>query len=130
MFAFSLVPVPLVFNSFIGYRLNNKSSRISRKALSTARKKISNLNEELSLSAAKIIFSYIKDKLQLSSDNLDPITVEDLLHDVLDESLLKELIHLLKVCDGSYYGRMQDNSETDIEQKTIDLLEKIDGQIK
>ena len=71
-----------------------------------------------------------KDKLHLISDNLDPITVETLLRDILDESLLNELIHHLKVCDGSYYGRMQDNSETDIEQKTIDLLEKIDGQIK
>ena len=130
MFAFSLVPAPLVFNSFLGYRLNSKSSRISRKALSTARKKISNRSKELSLPASKIIFSYLKDKLQLTSDNLDPITVEDLLRDILDESLLNELIHHLKVCDGSYYGRMQDNSETDIEQKTIDLLEKIDGQIK
>ena len=130
MLAFSLVPAPLVFNSFLGYRLNSKSSRISRKALSTARKKISNRSKELSLPASKIIFSYLKDKLQLTSDNLDPITVEHLLRDILDESLLNELIHHLKVCDGSYYGRMQDNSETDIEQKTIDLLEKIDGQIK
>ena len=130
MFAFSLVPVPLVFNFFLGYRLNSKSSRISRKALSTARKKVSNRSEKSSIPASKIIFSYLKDKLQLTSDNLDPITVEDLLRDALDASLLNELIIHLKVCEGSYYGRMQNNSETDIEQKTIDLLEKIDGQIK
>ena len=128
--SFLLVPVPLVFNSILGYRLNSETARASRNALSNARKKIKNTEVDSPIPASKIIFSYLKDKLQLTSDNLDPIVVEGLLTGVIDETLLNDLINHLKVFDGSYYGQINDNNEADIVGKTIELLEKIERQIK
>ena len=128
--SFLLVPVPLVFNSILGYRLNSETARASRNALSNARKKIKNTEVDSPIPASKIIFSYLKDKLQLTSDNLDPIVVEGLLTGVIDETLLNDLINHLKVFDGSYYGQINDNNEADIVEKTIELLEKIERQIK
>ena len=128
--SFLLVPVPLVFNSILGNRLNSETARASRNALSNARKKIKNTEVDSPIPASKIIFSYLKDKLQLTSDNLDPIVVEGLLTGVIDEILLNDLINHLKVFDGSYYGQINDNNEADIVGKTIELLEKIERQIK
>jgi len=128
--SFLLIPVPLVFHSILGYRLNSETARISRNALSNARKKIKNTDVGSPIPASKIIFSYLKDKLQLTSDNLDPIVVEGLLTGVIDETLLNDLINHLKVFDGSYYGQIKDNNEADIVGKTIQLLEKIERQIK
>ena len=128
--SFLLVPVPLVFNSILGNRLNSETARASRNALSNARKKIKNIEVDSPIPASKIIFSYLKDKLQLTSDNLDPIVVEGLLTGVIDETLLNDLINHLKVFDGSYYGQINDNNEADIVGKTIELLEKIERQIK
>ncbi len=128
--SFLLVPVPLVFNSILGNRLNSETARASRNALSNARKKIKNTEVDSPIPASKIIFSYLKDKLQLTSDNLDPIVVEGLLTGVIDETLLNDLINHLKVFDGSYYGQINDNNEADIVGKTIELLEKIERQIK
>ena len=56
--------------------------------------------------------------------------MEGLLTGVIDETLLNDLINHLKVFDGSYYGQIIDNNEADIVGKTIQLLEKIERQIK
>ena len=125
-----LIPLPLVLNMFLGYRLNSKPARISRNALLNAKRKIKNFNGNISESSSKIIFSYLKDKLQLPSDNLDSIMVEKLLSDLIDENLLNDLIRHLKQCDSAYYGKLKYDISTSVESDTISLLVKIDRQIK
>jgi len=125
-----LIPLPLALNTFLGYRLNSKPDRISKNALSSAKRKIKDSKRDISESASKIIFSYLKDKLQLSSDNLDAIIVSDILNDLIDEELLNDLIRHLKQCDSAYYGQVKYDNNTDAEIETISLLNKIDRQIR
>ena len=125
-----LIPLPLVLSTFLGYRLNSKPARISKNALSSAKKKIKDSKRNISESASKIIFSYLKDKLQLSSDNLDAIIVSDLLNDLIDKELLNDLIRHLKQCDSAYYGQVKYDNNTNAEIETISLLDKIDRQIR
>ena len=126
-----LIPLPLVLNTFLGYRLNSKPARISKNALSSAKKKIKDSKgRNTSESASKIIFSYLKEKLQLASDNLDTIIIADILDGLIDKELLNDLIRHLKQCDSAYYGQVEYDSGTDVEIETISLLNKIDRQIK
>jgi len=130
LFSILLVPFPLILNTFLGYRLNSKPARISKNALSSAKRKVKDSKRNISESPSKIIFLYLKDKLQLASDNLDTIIVADILNGLIDEDLLNNLIRHLKKCDSVYYGQMKNDNKTDIERETISLLYKIDRQIK
>ena len=130
LFSILLVPFPLILNTFLGYRLNSKPARISKNALSSAKRKVKDSKRNISESPSKIIFLYLKDKLQLASDNLDTIIVADILNGRIDEDLLNNLIRHLKKCDSVYYGQMKNDNKTDIERETISLLYKIDRQIK
>ena len=53
-----LIPLPLVLNIFLGYRLNSEPARISKNALSNANKKIKSSEHNITESASKIIFRY------------------------------------------------------------------------
>ena len=125
-----LIPIPFIFNTFLGYRLSNKPSRISRNALSNAIKKINDPMQNILESSSKIIFSYLKDKLQLTSDNLDSIIAKDILYGLIDDNLLNDLVEHLKSCDSVYYSQQKDSKGTDFKEKTLNLLQEIDNQIK
>ena len=125
-----LAPMPFIFNAFLGYRLSNKPARISRNALSNAIKKINNPAQNISESPSKIIFSYLKDKFQLTSDNIDSIIAKDILYGLIDDNLLNDLVEHLKSCDSVYYSQQKDSNGIDFKEKTLNLLQEIDNQIK
>ena len=129
LLSFLLIPIPLVLNSFLGYRLNSESVRVSRKAFSNAQKRFKTKNEHITIVASKIVYLYLKDKFQLTSSNLDPIIVENLLSGTIDRTLLNDLINHLKVCDETYFGQIKEKNEGVIKENTINLLERLEKQI-
>ena len=129
LLSFLLIPIPLVLNSFLGYRLNSESVRVSRKAFSNAQKRFKTKNEHITIVASKIVYLYLKDKFQLTSSNLDPIIIENLLSGTIDRTLLNDLINHLKVCDETYFGQIKEKNEEVIKENTINLLARIEKQI-
>jgi hypothetical protein len=128
--SFLLIPLPMAFNFLLGYRLNSEPFRISRSALPNAKKKISRYRDIGSIPDSKIIYTYLKDKIQLPSDNLDPIAVKKLLHKRIDQDLIEEIVAHLKICDSSHYGGQEENDQAVTHKKTIEILENMDKQIK
>ena len=55
--------------------------------------------------ASKAIYTYIQERLLLSSKNLDPTTAKRLLTNYVDDITLKELINILKICDAGKYSQ-------------------------
>ena len=66
----------------------------------------------------------------MSSDNLDPIAVKKILHNMIHQTLFDELMDHLKVCDSSHYGGQGLEDLSFIRKKTIQILENLDRQIK
>ena len=128
--SFLLIPIPMTLNLFLGYRLNSEPFRISRGALSNAKKKIAGRQEIDSVPDSKIIYTYLKDKINLPSNNLDSIAVKNLLSEKVDKTFLEQLMAHLKVCDSSNYGGQKNNDEAVMHKKTIEILEELDRQIK
>ena len=48
----------------------------------------------------------------------------------IDQTLFDELMDHLKVCESSHYGGQEENDQTVIHKKTIEILENLDKQIK
>ena len=119
----------MALNLFLGYRLNSEPFRISRNALANAKKRTRGDRGIGSIPDSKIIYTYLKDKIQLPSDNLDPIVVKNILKKRVDQTLFNEVIDHLKVCDSSYYGGQEENYQADIQKKTIEILENLEKQI-
>ena len=128
--SFLLIPIPMVLNFFLGYRLSSEPFRISRSALANAKKKFAGHKGIDSIPDSKIIYKYLKDKIQLPSDNLDPIAVKKILLNRIGQNLLDEVLSHLKVCDSSHYGRQNENDQAVMQKKTIEILENLDKQIK
>jgi len=128
--SFLLIPIPMALNLFFGYRLNSEPFRISRSALANAKKKIRVDRGIGSIPDSKIIYTYLKDKIQLPSDNLDPIAVKKILKNRIGQALIEEVVAHLKICDSSHYGGQEENDQAVIHKKTIEILENLDKQIK
>ena len=79
---------------------------------------------------AKLKYTYQKEKIQLPSDNLDPIAVKKILFKRIDQALIEEVMAHLKICDSSHYGGQEENDQAVIHKKTIEILENLDKQIK
>ena len=128
--SFLLIPMPMALNLILGYRLNSEPFRISRNALANAKKRTREDRGIGSIPDSKIIYRYLKDKIQLPSDNLDPIAVKKILLKRIGQNLLDEVLSHLKVCDSSHYGRQNENDQAVMQKKTIEILENLDKQIK
>ena len=76
--------------------------------------------------ASKAIYTYIQERLLLSSKNLDPNTAKSLLRSYVDDATLKELINILKICDAGKYSPTYKEELHTIIPKTKNILQNID----
>ena len=76
--------------------------------------------------ASKAIYTYIQERLLLSSKNLDPTTAKRLLRNSVDDITLKELINILKICDAGKYSPTYQKELDTIIPKTKNILKNID----
>ena len=80
--------------------------------------------------ASKIFYIYLKDRLALRSDNLDPAKVKSILIDKIDNGLFDELIDILTICDqGKYSPSALDKKDTIIDEMEV-LLNRIDKALQ
>ena len=80
--------------------------------------------------ASKAIYTYIQERLLLSSKNLDPTTAKRLLRNYVDDITLKELVNILKICDAGKYSPSNRSFESSILLKTKKILHELNKNLK
>ena len=101
-------------------------ARLSKNALKKALNSIKASQAKSINFDSKIIFQFIKEKFQLSTSNLDSISIKAHLEDRMRNEDLDELIDLLKFSESFIYGKKEVTDSDFLNQKTISILEKID----
>ena len=76
--------------------------------------------------ASSAVYQYLHSRLQLSTDNLDPNMVEEILSKYLDKNDFIFLLNHLKTCDAGHFGPGGLDHESTIIDETIIILKKID----
>ena len=97
-----LLPIPIA--RFRGNRLNNVRKRQSNKALKNALLKLKKTEDDPFMQVSRIIYIYLKDRFFLSSEHLDPLSVQQTLKGIIEDDHLDQLIKLLKICDAGRFG--------------------------
>tara|TARA_Y100000590_G_scaffold99725_1_gene113363 strand:+ start:1340 stop:3043 length:1704 start_codon:yes stop_codon:yes gene_type:complete len=120
---------PIFLSKVIGYRISTQESRRSRSALKIALKELKKSNDDPFETASGAIYLYLKNKFLLSSRNLDPSIVENLLGFRINEEISEELIDLLKDCDAGRFAPGALEREPKILTDTKVILKKIDQQL-
>jgi len=122
--------VPLFLAQVTGYRLSTENDRKIHNALRMNLKKLKNNenNDPFEL-ASKTLYLYLKDRLSLPSENLDPAKVKSILSNKIDNNLCEELVDILSICDeGKYSPIAIDKKDTIIDEMAI-LLKRIEKEI-
>ena len=122
--------VPLFLAQVTGYRLSTENDRKIHNALRMNLKKLNNNenNDPFEL-ASKTLYLYLKDRLSLPSENLDPAKVKSILSNKIDNNLCEELVDILSICDeGKYSPIAIDKKDTIIDEMAI-LLKRIEKEI-
>jgi hypothetical protein len=101
--------------------------RRSKKALKTAMRALNKTQGDIFSHASRIQYRYLKDRFLLSTDNLDPLTAESLLANSIPDGELKELIHMLKICDTGQYAPGKKAEEKSLITDVKSLLKRIDA---
>ena len=122
--------VPLFLAQVTGYRLSKENDRKIHNALRANLKKLyNNDNDDPFEVASKTLYLYLKDRLSLPSENLDPAKVKSILSYKIDKKLCEELIDILSLCDkGKYSPIAIDKKDTIIDEMAV-LLKRIEKEI-
>ena len=95
---------PTVFNKYNGHRYATFENRQAKKALKKALAVIKNNDGDPFEAASLSFYFYLKERLILSSSNLDPISVEMILSEKVSSKLMSKILIALKTCDEGKYA--------------------------
>lgn len=126
---FGLFFVPGMVETFRAQRSGSAQSRISKNALRRALKRLKTPAEDVFEQAATTIYLYLKERFNLTSENLDPLTVETQFSGILDPETVHTLVDLLKVCDTGRYAPGAVEKAGSLLDETKKVLRDIDGQV-
>lgn len=100
-----LIILPSLIFKIYESRLSSKDLRRSKSALRTAFKKLRKSDGDQFTNTANAVYGYLKDKLQLTSDKLDPLKVNSILIEKIpDKTIIDDLMDLLKTCDAGRFA--------------------------
>jgi hypothetical protein len=110
--------------------LSNEQIRRSKKALRNAKKRLKKVDGDQFTNSSSAIYTYLRDKLQLSSDKLDPLKVKSILSGhIKDTEIISETVELLKICDAGRYGPSGDVTREKLFKRTRSLLKQLNAKI-
>ena len=120
---------PPLVGSLLGYRVRTASDRKAKDSLKKACRDLrSGTGDPFDL-ATSAVYKYLHDRLQLSTDNLDPSMVEEILSKYLDNNDFIFLLDHLNTCDAGRFGPEGLDRESTIIDETIIILNKLDKVI-
>ena len=117
---------PTFLSRFKANRLSTYGQRQSQVALKIAIKQISKSTDDLFALTSLVLYKYFQSKLFLSTENLDPLTIESELKGKIDNSILKEIVSITKICDAGRFGPEADTQLATLKDQAIHLLKKVD----
>jgi hypothetical protein len=126
IFATTLFIFPTVLSRFKANRISTYGQRKSQGALRVAIKQLSKPTDDLFALTSLVFYKYFQSKLFLSSENLDPLTIESQLKGKIDNSLLKEIVSITKICDAGRFGPEADTQLPTLKEQALHLLKKVD----
>lgn len=122
--------LPKISKKIMKTNLFKVDDRRKKNAIKKSLKILKTKNHDSFNIASKAIYTYVQERLLLSSKNLDPIAVKRLLKNYIDDMTLKELISLLKICDAGKYAPTYKKEMDTIIPKTKNILKSIDKFFK
>ena len=117
--------LPIILTKIMKIKLFKVDDRRMKNAIKKSLKILKTKNHDSFSIASKAIYVFLQDRLLLSTKNLDPITVNRILINLIDDKILEELINILKICDAGKYSATHKEEMDMIIPKTKNILKKI-----
>ena len=123
-----LIVLPSLIFKIHANRLSSEDLRKSKSALKRAFKKLRKSDGDQFTNTSNAVYGYLKDKIQLTSDKLDPLKVNSILKEkVDDDKLIIDLIDLLKTCDAGRFAPGGDVTRGKLIKKTKTILKRLNA---
>ncbi|MBL7013361.1 MAG: protein BatD [Candidatus Marinimicrobia bacterium] len=103
-FVFLLLLMPGWIHNATDYRLSTESGRVSRGAVKKARKSLNQTTEDPFSLASQTLYTYLYERLHLSTPNLDSNQIKETLDGLIPEALLLQMITLVNQCDSGRFA--------------------------
>ncbi len=128
LIAGGLFALPVALARYDHYARRGKARRRIGSALKSSLKILASSPEDPFELVPQVIYRYLKLKLSLASDNLDPLLTGELLEDEISAELIGEITDLLNACDE---GRFSPNppGAANLLKKAAVLLERLDDEL-
>ena len=125
-----LLVLPALLFKFRDNRLSTQDFRRSKSALRNAYKQLNKSETNDFSTIASAIYGYLKDKLQLSSDKLDPLKVDSILKtNNVDKKISEEIIDILKICDAGRFAPSATETRESLINRTKNILKRLNAVI-
>ena len=123
-----LIILPSLIFKIHASRLSSEDFRKSKSALKRAFKKLRKSDGDQFTNTSNAVYGYLKDKLQLSSDKLDPLKVKSVLSEKInEESIIDNLMDLLKTCDAGRFAPGGDVTRQKLNKRTKTILKRLNA---
>ncbi len=123
-----LIILPSLIFKINKNRLSTEDLRKSKRALRNALKKLKRSGTDQFANTANAVYGYLKDKIYLKSDKLDPKNVKSILNTKIDDkTLINELVDLLKICDAGRFAPGGEVSREELNSRTKNLLKRFNA---
>ena len=128
LFSVFLIILPSLIFKIHANRLSSVDLRKSKSALRRAFKKLRKSNVDQFTNTSNAVYGYLKDKMQLTSDKLDPLKVKSILNEkITDKSIIDNLMDLLKTCDAGRFAPGGDVTRQKLIKKTKTILKRLNA---
>ena len=117
---------PGIANKYQRKQFAGMDVRKSKKALKKAIISLQESGKNEFEMGASVLYTYLKEKFYLQTDNLDPTMVQNVLKNHIPEQEMNELIQILNRCDAGRFSPQTAEIKSDIIPSAISILKKID----
>ncbi len=123
-----LILLPSLILKIRSNRLSSEDLRKSKSALRRAIKRLRKADGDQFTNTSNAVYGYLKDKLQLTSDKLDPLKVKSILSKkITDKSIIDNLVDLLKTCDAGRFAPGGEVTRQKLIKKTKTILKQLNA---
>jgi hypothetical protein len=123
-----LIILPSLIFKIRANRLSTEDLRKSKSALRRAFKTLRKSDGNQFSNTSNAVYGYLKDKLQLTSDKLDPLKVSFILSEkISDKSIIDDIVGLLKMCDAGRFAHSGDVTRQKLIKRTKTMLKRLNA---
>lgn len=110
--------------------IGGKKKRSSKQALRNAIKLLKQDKGDPFGEVTLVLFRFVKEKLFLDSENLDPASLKSELDNKISDELIEELVDIIKICDAGRFGPEGVSAEISIKKEAREIMKKINTELK